>query len=120
MVKNIQHASLSMEDVFMKLRHHGIEQLGQVKIAYLEHDGYISVYEFKSDSVMPGLPIVPPRDISEPTAYSPGQAPTEAGYYACLVCGEIEVGGQNTPLPDCPRCHKGEWTPARLSHTGNA
>ena len=52
-------------------RNYGIMALSnwvRGKIAYLEHDGYFSVYEFKPDSVQPGLLIVPPHDISEPTA----------------------------------------------------
>jgi len=109
-LKSIEEATLSLEDVFMKLRHQGIEHLGQVKIAYLEHDGYFSVFEFKPDSVLPGLPIVPPRDVRQPTIMKQGQFPSEASHFACLACGETVIAGQNKPLPACPHCNNKEWT----------
>ena len=113
-LENIKQATLSLEDIFMKLRHQGIEHLGQVKIAYLEHDGYFSVFEFKSDASQPGLPIVTPRDIRKPETFKTGHFPAEASYFACMACGQIEIAGKNEPLPGCPRCKNEEWALANM------
>lgn len=45
-------------EFFMELRLHGIEHLGQVRLAILETNGQISVYFYPDDRVRPGLSIL--------------------------------------------------------------
>lgn len=40
----LDHEDLSEAELFMALRQNGIEQLGEVRLAYLEPSGHLSVY----------------------------------------------------------------------------
>lgn len=93
----------------MRLRHQGIDHLGKVKKVYFEHDGQFSVFTYPPAESLPGLPIVPPRDVLEPEALKAGAKPDESSLYACLQCGEVTYGGHVTALPVCPRCGNDEW-----------
>ena len=56
---------LAEKDLFMILRETGIEHLGQVKRAYLEPTGEISVWQFKESETKPGRPLTPDCDLGE-------------------------------------------------------
>ena len=109
---NLAQATLSHEDVFMPLRQSEIKHLGQVDLAYLEHDGRFSIYKFKPGECHPGLPIVPPYDIEKPVTLKAGYEPSIASIFACPVCGETTSAGKGTFLPDCPRCGNESWVEA--------
>ncbi|MDT8858036.1 DUF421 domain-containing protein [Paracoccaceae bacterium Fryx2] len=83
------------------LRMEGVENLGQVRAAYVEASGGLSV--FLREPPCPGLAIVPPLEIEPP-------APPEAGEPAgCLNCGK-PAGQIGVPCAAC-----GETRQARLS-----
>ncbi|HEY5889735.1 MAG TPA: DUF421 domain-containing protein [Acidimicrobiia bacterium] len=48
---------LTKREVFSALRNHGIDNLGQVRLAYLEPSGIISVFKF--DQAIPGASVLP-------------------------------------------------------------
>jgi uncharacterized membrane protein YcaP (DUF421 family) len=48
--KSLRQELLTTEDVMMKLREHGIEELAQVKHAYMESDGEVSVIKYRERS----------------------------------------------------------------------
>ena len=48
LVEALDHEDLSEAEVFMGLREQGIEFLGEVRRAYLEPSGHISVFKEKS------------------------------------------------------------------------
>jgi uncharacterized membrane protein YcaP (DUF421 family) len=50
---------LSEAELFTALRENGVDNLGQVKLAYLEPSGSISVFKFEDDSARPGRSILP-------------------------------------------------------------
>jgi uncharacterized membrane protein YcaP (DUF421 family) len=56
--KFLTGVTLGVNEVFQQLRHQGIEHLGQVKFAYVEPSGEVTVFRKKGE-VPPGLPIVP-------------------------------------------------------------
>lgn len=101
-------AKLSSEEIFMELRRSGAEQLGQVKRAYLEADGKVSVFLFDGDQVKSGLPLLPSWDLEVPALHQGDTAPL-GGEFACAHCGEIRHFSQNEILPACPRCGEKEW-----------
>ena len=41
---------MTMDDLLEALREEGVEQLGEVKVAYLESDGKVSVIKHKKES----------------------------------------------------------------------
>jgi uncharacterized membrane protein YcaP (DUF421 family) len=58
----IRHEALEAEDLseaelFMALRQNGVEQLGEVRLAYLEPSGQISV--FRSEQALSGRSVLP-------------------------------------------------------------
>lgn len=82
-------------EVMELLRREGIENLGQVRYAYIESSGALSV--FRVTTALPGLPIVPPPEIRAATIPSHGQP------QCCANCGATTSGTQ-----PCPHCGKSE------------
>lgn len=96
--------SLAQDEFFTELRLKSVEHLGQVRFAYLETSGEVSVFFYKDEDVQYGLPIIPQlfgnrsKTISKP------------GMYACTFCGntqELETGAST-----CTKCQKTEWVAA--------
>lgn len=83
----LRGASLSREDLFERLRAQGVMQLGEVRRAYFEQDGTLSVFSHDHDPP-PGLPVVPPWDLEEPPRLDPDLP--HHGPAACLSCGRVE------------------------------
>lgn len=109
----LARANLSREDLFERLRVAGVRQLGQVQRAYFEQDGNISVFQHAGQPP-PGLPVVPPWDLTPPRALPPGAH--AAGRLACLHCGTLAPGPAQPPR--CPHCGHDRWTPAVLDPLG--
>lgn len=93
---------MSREELFQMLREDYIEQLGEVRRAYVEKDGELTVFRFSGEPP-PGLPIVPPHHIEEPPIVSPEASKDEL---VCLRCGKRHE-------PDefkCGNCGETKWT----------
>jgi uncharacterized membrane protein YcaP (DUF421 family) len=101
----IDSTSFSDSELFQQLREHGVENLGEVSHAYLETDGVLSV--FKADASNPGLPIVPPWEISPPVEVSPIGRSDRATPVACKRCGTIADADTDTDI--CPNCSGKVW-----------
>jgi uncharacterized membrane protein YcaP (DUF421 family) len=103
--KNLHEESISRDELFERLRQHGIHQLGQVSVAYLETSGKVSVITAIHPS--PGLSVLPEGkrlfdDI------------TEKNHLCCSNCGYL-TDGTSTNTPTCSRCgEECEWKPATL------
>lgn len=81
---------IARNEVFARLRVHGIRQLGEVERAYLEPSGTVSIWEAARPS--PGLTLMPDEDDDYPEVFE-GVVPA-AGLYACMRCGTLhELGG---------------------------
>lgn len=95
---------IAQDEFFSELRVRSVEHLGQVKYAFLEPSGNISIFFFKDEDVKPGLPLLPvlfnKRD----------KQIFDAGLYACTHCGFTQ---QIFPgIAVCPVCKKEEWVRA--------
>jgi len=111
-LKSISHESISIDDIFMYLRERDLEQLGQIKKAYLERSGNMSIVKYEKDKVRSGLPITPPWDLEPPKMYAPDAAVPHEGYYACKSCGKLsrfDIGGS---FPHCSGCPDEGWVEA--------
>ena len=62
---------MSLYELFQELREDGIEQLGEVRRAYIEKDGKVTVFRHKGDTPR-GLAIVPPSQVEPRILVSPG------------------------------------------------
>lgn len=111
-LEGVRRSLLSREEVFMKLRQQGIEHLGEVRRAYLEVDGEVSVFEYVTSEKRAGLSITPPEDIKEVERYSAGGMPPENGIYACDACGNTARFIQSDRISECPRCGETDWVVA--------
>ena len=115
----IEKSTLSFGELSMKLRHHGVRNLGEVQAAYLELDGGFSVFCVPSGEERPGLPLLPPWDVEEPQTFEAGSAAPEAGFYACAACGDTGEFKQGERLAQCGRCKESKWVRAAMPQQAN-
>ncbi len=100
-VQKFKKESIAQDEFFSELRLRSIEHLGQVRRAYLEPSGDISVFFYDDADVKPGLPLLPElfdqksRHIGSP------------GTYSCSFCGNTESIRDSKAV--CRICHHDEW-----------
>lgn len=97
---------MSLYELFQELREEGIEQLGEVRRAYVEKDGQVTVFRHKGE-VPAGLAIVPPSQIEPRKLVTPGDPASRDITLVCATCGNGHSGSEH-----CSNCDKTEWTPA--------
>lgn len=100
-LNELERALLPREKVLSSLRSRGIVQLGELRRAYLESNGRLSVLRFKT--AVPGLPLLPDMDGLQ-LRELPGQA-------ACAVCGCTAKPGSQS----CRGCGACEWVHAAIA-----
>jgi uncharacterized membrane protein YcaP (DUF421 family) len=96
--------SLAQDEFFTELRLKHVEHLGQVKKAYLETTGDVSIFFYEDNDVKYGLPIIPELFCEKSTTIS------TAGLYACSHCGLVVQHGPGRPI--CPDCRNTLWVAA--------
>ena len=103
-VLKFEKEAIAQDEFFSELRQKSVEHLGQVKYAFLEPSGNISVYFFPDEEVKPGLPLLPALfNLKSKTI-------ARRGLYACANCGytkELPAG-----QAQCPVCKKDQWVTA--------
>ena len=104
-LRNFQQQNLTQKELFGELRQRQIEHLGQVRRAYIEATGDISVYFFEEEQVRPGLPIWP-----ECLGHEVRRVET-AGTYACACCGHVQPLARGQAAR-CPVCQQDTWIEA--------
>lgn len=108
------------DELFMLLREEGVEQLGQVKRAYLEPSGRVSTWLFPKEEVLPGLPLIPVEDPDCPKPLAPGARAPAAGRLACVGCGFTEAREGGEELKACTNCEDADgWMVASRSPGGD-
>lgn len=101
---------ISQEEFFEMLRQHQVTQLGEVRRAYLEQNGQVSVFTLAKP--VPGLPIAPPWDLEPPERLSKGHSLDEATEVACCQCGRVER--MTGLLQACGSCKYEDYLVAKL------
>ena len=107
--EGMHKAGYSQEELALKLRLGGIQHLGQVKGAYVESNGEVSIFTYPADQIQSGLPIVPPWDVIMPDFFIAEQDRADRDGYSCLNCGNTIRVQLNQLLPLCPACAKSKW-----------
>ena len=102
--ENFKNESLAYDELFSELRLNNVDQLGQVKKAFLETSGELSVFFFPDEEVKWGLPILP--DVFNQTE----KVILKAGVYACCHCGLVKTITSSELI--CPTCSKKSWIEA--------
>jgi len=103
-IASFKKEGLAQDEFFSELRLYSIEHLGQVKNAYLETSGEVSVFFYEDEDVKYGLPILPQLFEQRSKQIS------KDGIYACTFCAhtqEIKTG-----FSSCEICKKTEWVEA--------
>jgi len=96
-IEKLEQHSISRQQLFELLREKDIRHLGQIKRAYIEPAGTLSIY--KNNSVIPGLSILPVDDIEKIII-------KDTGSYACTWCGTVVA---NSSPGECPTCGHDHW-----------
>ena len=105
LLANFRKLRLTQKELFGELRQQQVEHLGQVRLAYMEASGNMSVYFYPSDEPMRGgLPIRPERCARRL------RRAEAAGPHACFCCGRVQELAEATAAT-CPTCQKDEWLP---------
>ncbi len=99
--KKFQRESLSQEEFFTELRVRNIEHLGQVRRAYLETTGEMSIYYYDTEEINYGLPIIPEL-FSVKNIYI-----HESNIYSCARCAYTQSLATGPHI--CPVCRHNEW-----------
>jgi len=103
-IATFKKESLAQDEFFSELRMKSVEHLGQVKNAFMEISGEISVFYYEDHEVKPGLPILPFL-FKLKSKTIPAK-----GVYSCTFCGNTEQ--QNIGSVECKICKKSEWVQA--------
>lgn len=109
----LKRSNLGHDELFEQLRLKDIEQLGQVRAAYLETNGVLSVFTYRPGSEKPGLSIDPPWDVIEPQKITAGSSIPASVVLACERCATVAQGSANQPLEKCPNCSGTIWHQAK-------
>ncbi|GAB3803804.1 DUF421 domain-containing protein [Spirosoma humi] len=100
---------LGQDEFFMELRSAGVEHLGQLRRAYVESSGNVSLYYYEDADVKPGLPILPELFAKRSTKID------QSGEYSCSFCGHVGALSTHAVNQICPRCKRNEWVRALQS-----
>jgi uncharacterized membrane protein YcaP (DUF421 family) len=103
-VAKFEKEDIAQDEFFSELRLRSIEHLGQVKYAFLEPSGSISVFLFADDEVKPGLPLLPALFNAQTKTI------TKENLYSCVNCAFTQRLSPGTAT--CPVCKKEKWVEA--------
>ena len=105
-LETMQRQALSQEQLFGQLRNKNVAQLGELRRAYLEANGRLSLY--KLPEPRPGLSVLPRADQPPPATDGPA-----LGRQVCATCGHLAAPTDHAG-PRCLRCGAENWVPAVL------
>ncbi|WP_394773079.1 DUF421 domain-containing protein [Flavobacterium sp.] len=106
-VKQLEKHFISRQQLFEILREKEIRHLGQIKRAYSESSGTLSIY--KNEEVKPGLSIIPLKDIDTISI-------KDEDHLACAWCGTVVKKNYNEK---CPTCQHEHWVAASKEFVKN-
>jgi uncharacterized membrane protein YcaP (DUF421 family) len=104
-MNEINGDELGSDEFFGELRGRNIEHLGQIKFAIIEDTGKLSVFFFRDEEVVPGLPILPDEYDQKKKGID------HSGLYACAKCGST-YKLEPAEVAVCVNCKHDEWVPA--------
>lgn len=103
-IASFKKESLAQDEFFSELRIRSIEHLGQIKHAFIETSGEVSVFFYDDKEVKYGLPILPNEFNKKSKIID------DEGIHACTFCGHTEE--QKPGTAKCEVCQNEEWVPA--------
>ena len=101
-IENFNKEALGYDEFFAEMRQQSVSHLGQIDIAILEISGELSLYFYKDDQVLNGLPLLPNLYNNQHCEIS------EEAYYSCAYCGFTEII-KPTVQHICTNCNHDKW-----------
>lgn len=101
---HFQKEDLALDEFFTELRMRSVDHLGQVRNAYIETNGAVSIYFYSDEDVKYGLPIRPQQFERRSKNIA------KAGIYACTFCANIQE--LEPTEATCSVCRRKEWVEA--------
>jgi uncharacterized membrane protein YcaP (DUF421 family) len=108
-LENFTKEPIAHDEFFSQLRQNSVDHLGQVRKAYLETSGELSLFFYTEDQVVWGLPILPDR--ADCKTELPKTKP-KSFEFACAYCGTIADDAAYLSN-QCGHCQKSKWIPAQ-------
>ena len=102
----LEETNFGHDELFEQLRLKDVVHLGQVRAAYLETNGRVSVFKAEDAAKSCGLSIEPPWDVVPPRELEAGTV--FEGSVACANCAGL-LTSASAALPSCPRCGSRTW-----------
>lgn len=99
--KELEKHTPTQDDIFLLLRNDGIRSLGEVEVAYLERDGSLSVFRYRTGKDKPGLPTISEDMIDEWKPHKSGTKVEISGYHSCYKTGKTIWLEKGETFPDC-------------------
>lgn len=103
-VVKFEKEAIAQDEFFSELRLQSIDHLGQIRYAFLEPSGNISVFFLADHEVKPGLPVIP--SLFEKKS----KTIPRTGVFSCANCGYTQTIGPGQAI--CPTCERDEWVEA--------
>jgi uncharacterized membrane protein YcaP (DUF421 family) len=117
--EQLEHERISFPELAMMLREKGIENLGDVRRAFLEPSGKLSVFPFETVGERIGLPLdalVPGSHFERLRA---GGTATSSATYACTGCGHQRQYSAAERVVPCTRCAYEEFVASITSRSSS-
>lgn len=102
----------TQDDLFLLLRNRGVRNLGEIEVAYLERDGSLSVFKFRTGKQKPGLPTISEDMVEDWDPHKAGDKVESSGYYSCYKTGETVWLEKGSSFTDC---EGNVWVPSENS-----
>ncbi|KXS40433.1 MAG: hypothetical protein AWU59_2536 [Methanolobus sp. T82-4] len=100
-IDNLNHSNITKNDLMLMLRNKSIENLGELKLVYLERNGALSVYKLDKDKQYPGLSTFPLEMSIHPEYHRAGETVPRSAYYSCYETGETHEFKEGDAFPEC-------------------
>jgi Predicted membrane protein len=107
----LKKEQLSHADLFRALREKDVSQLGEVRRAFFETSGKITVFLQAKGHERQGLDILPDEDY-KPHEVNGLYTPGGEGKWCCANCGSCVVDSANTAKLVCEVCGESKWVRA--------
>ena len=107
-LETLNQGNISQDEFLMELRLHGVEHLGQVRLAIVEINGDVSLYYYAAEQTRKGLSVLP---VAHRPVYQQVPCP---GDYACSHCGRVQHMASVQRIT-CPACKAQQWSAALMT-----
>lgn len=104
--------NLSKEDLFRSLRGKDVEHLGQIRKAFFETSGQVSVLFHSPRHIKPGLSVIPENEIDPEDILKKSMRAEKGGNYCCMDCGNLKSFRKRELIPVCEICSGERWLKA--------